>query len=122
MYIGKEVHQIGRAHRELSSLLGSAVISWYNKKIIFLALSLAKFEYMVNSQVPCEAIWIKMILVFLFSQGTEPTLIHCDNQSCIKHSKNPVFHDRSKHIDIKYHHLRDCNRRIFMLQCIPTDE
>ena len=50
-------------------------------------------------------------------------MIYYDNQSCIKLSKNPVFHDRSKDIDIRYHHLRDCvQRRIMLLQYIPTEE
>eukprot|EP00253_Pinus_taeda_P022680 PITA_22680 len=53
----------------------------------------------------------------------DPTVIYCDNQSCIKLSKNPVFHDRSKHIDIRYHHLKDCvARRIVLLQYILTEE
>eukprot|EP00253_Pinus_taeda_P035134 PITA_35134 len=63
---------------------------------------------------------------FLVQQETErmdPTMIYCDNQSCIKLSDNPVFHDRSKHIDIQYHHLRDCvMRRIMLLQYISTEE
>eukprot|EP00253_Pinus_taeda_P003219 PITA_03219 len=43
--------------------------------------------------------------------------------SCIKLSANPVFHDRSKHIDIKYHHIRDCvQRRIMLLSYIPTED
>ena len=50
-------------------------------------------------------------------------MIYCDNQSCIKLSENPVFHDRSKHIDIRYHHLRDClERRIMLLQYNSTEE
>ena len=49
-------------------------------------------------------------------------MIHCDNQSCIKLSENPVFHDMSKHIDIRYHFIRDCVQRgIVQLQYIPTD-
>ena len=37
----------------------------------------------------------------------DATCIHCDNQICVKLSKNPVFHDKSKHIEIKYHYIRD---------------
>jgi hypothetical protein len=52
-----------------------------------------------------------------------PTLIHCDNQSCIKLSENPVFHDRSKHIEIRYHFIRDqVQRGAVQLQYIPTDD
>ena len=50
-------------------------------------------------------------------------VIYCDNHSCIKLSENPVFHDRSKHIDIRYHHLRDCVfRQIMLLDYIPMEE
>lgn len=35
-------------------------------------------------------------------------MIHCDNQSCIKLSENPMFHDMFKYIDIKYHFIKDC--------------
>ena len=50
-------------------------------------------------------------------------MIYCNNQSCIKLSENIVFHDRSKHIDIWYHHLRDCVlRRIKLLDYIPMEE
>ena len=59
-----------------------------------------------SSQVACEAIWMRKILVGLFGCKMDLTKIHCDNHSCIKLSVNPVFHDRSKHIDIWYHHLR----------------
>ena len=50
-------------------------------------------------------------------------MIYCDNQSCIKILVNSVFHARSKHIDIWYHHLRDCvQRRIISLEYIPMEE
>lgn len=50
-------------------------------------------------------------------------MIYCDNQSCIKLSKNLDFHDWSKHIDIWYHHHRDCVlRQIMLLDYIPTEE
>ena len=78
---------------------------------------------MATSQAACEAIRMWKILVGLFGQMMDPTVIYCDNQSCIKLYENLVFHDRSKHIDIRYHHLRDCVvKRIMMLQYISTEE
>jgi hypothetical protein len=48
-------------------------------------------------------------------------VVHCDNQSCIKLTENPVFHDRSKHIDMNYHYIRDfVQRKIVKLQYIAT--
>jgi hypothetical protein len=50
-------------------------------------------------------------------------VVHCDNQSCIKLTKNSVFHDRSKHIDMKYHYIRDLvQRKTVKLQYIATSE
>eukprot|EP00253_Pinus_taeda_P003815 PITA_03815 len=103
--------------------LGSTVVSWYNKKQRSVALSSAEVEYMAASQATCEAIWMRKILVGLFDQRMDPTVIYCDNHSCIKLSENPIFHDRSKHINIRYHHLRDyVARRIMLLQYISTKE
>jgi hypothetical protein len=103
--------------------IGSIVVFWYSRKQISVALGSAEAEYMVASQVACEAIWMRKIFVGLFGSHLEPTMIHCDNQSCIKLSINPVFHDRSKHIDIWYHHLKDCvQRAIMLLQYIPTED
>eukprot|EP00253_Pinus_taeda_P020662 PITA_20662 len=103
--------------------LGSTAVYYYSKKQRSLALSTVEAEYMASSQATCEAIWTWKILVGLFDQRMDPTVIYCDNQSCIKLSENPVFHDRSKHIDIRYHHLRDCvARRIMLLQYILNEE
>jgi hypothetical protein len=78
---------------------------------------------MAASQANCEAIWIRKMLVGLFGQEMPPTVIHCDNQSCIKLSENPVFHDRSKHIEIRYHFIRDwVQRGIVQLQYISTNK
>eukprot|EP00253_Pinus_taeda_P018717 PITA_18717 len=87
------------------------------------ALSSTKVEYMAASLAACEAIWMRKILVGLFGSHLELTVIYCDNQSCIKLSANPIFHDRSKHIDIRYHHMRDCVQwRIMLLSYIPTED
>ena len=72
-----------------------------------MALSSVEAEYMAASLAAYEAIWMRKILVGLFGSHLDATVIYCDNHSCIKLSVNQVFHDRSKHIDIQYHHIRD---------------
>jgi hypothetical protein len=63
------------------------------------------------------------MLVCLFGQEMPSTVIHCDNQSCIKLFENPVFHDRSKHIEIRYHFIRDLVQRgAVQLQYVSTDD
>jgi hypothetical protein len=75
---------------------------------------------MAASLVSCEAIWLRKMLTGLFGLEMGPT-VDCDNQSCIKLSENPVFHDRSKHIEIKYHFITDRVRRgVVRLQYIST--
>jgi hypothetical protein len=87
--------------------LGSTMITWFNRKKTSVALSSIEVEYMEVSMASCESIWIHKLLTCLFDQELEPTMIYCDNQSCIKLSENPVFHDRSKHIEIRYHFIQD---------------
>jgi hypothetical protein len=87
------------------------------------ALSSVEAEYMAASQASCEALWLRKLLVGLFGVQLRPTVIYCDNQSCIKLSENPVFHDRYKHIEIRYHFIRDyVQRGDVELQYISTEE
>ena len=86
-------------------------------------MSSAEAEYMAASQASCEALWLRKLMVDLFDQEPSPIVIHCDNQSCIQLSENPVFHDWSNHIEIGYHFIRDYVQRGAMtLQYISNDE
>ena len=87
--------------------LGSTTVSWFSRNEKSVALSSAEAEYMAISQDSCKALWLHKLLVDLFNQELRPIVIYCDNQSCIQLSKNLVFHDRSKHIEIRYHFIRD---------------
>ncbi|XP_059066185.1 secreted RxLR effector protein 161-like [Cryptomeria japonica] len=103
--------------------LGSGAVSWYRRKQKLVALNSAEAEYMAASMDTCEAIWLQKLLAWLFDQELDPAIIYYDNQSCIKLSENPLFHDKSKHIEIKYHFIRDCvEKGIVKLQYIPTDK
>jgi hypothetical protein len=103
--------------------LGSTMISWQSRKQSSIALSTAEAEYIVACSASCEAIWLRKLMTGLFDLEMRATLILCDNQSCIKMTENPVFHDRSKHIEIRYHYIRDMVQRgALKLQYISTDE
>jgi hypothetical protein len=78
--------------------LGSAMISWSSRKQGSVAQSTAEAEYIAASTTGREAVWLRKLLSDLLRSELEPTVIHCDNKSCIKLTENPVFHDRSKHI------------------------
>ena len=103
--------------------LGSAVVSWFSGKQKSVALSIAEAEYMAASLASCKALWLHKLQVNLFGQELRPTVIYCDNQSCIQPFENQVLHDRTKHIEIRYHFIRDyVQRGAFTLQYISTDE
>ena len=70
-----------------------------------MALSTAEAEYVVACSTSCEGVWLRKLLYDLFDLPMDATYIHCDNQSYMKLLENPVFHDKSKHIEIMYHYM-----------------
>ena len=86
--------------------MGSTMISWSNKKQDSIAQSTTEVEYIAASDDYKETVWLRKLLSDLFNGKLDSTIIHCDNQSCIKLSENTAFHDRLKHIEM-YHFIRD---------------
>jgi hypothetical protein len=88
-----------------------------------MALNPAKEKYMRTSTASCDAIQLHKLLARLFEQELHPTIIYCDNQSCIKLSKNLICHDRSKLIEIRYHFIRDrIQKGTMKIQYISIDQ
>lgn len=86
--------------------LGNSPISWNSKKQSSTSRSSCESEYRALAQCSCEAVWIRRLLEELRFLGNKPTYLYCDNQSSIKLSYNPVFHEKSKHFEIDYHFTR----------------
>ena len=76
------------------------MISWFSKKQSNVALSTAEVEYIVACFASCESIWLHNLMSGLFDMDLDTIVILYDNQICIKMAKNPVFHDKSKNIEI----------------------
>ena len=87
--------------------LGSAMISWLSRKQFSVALSITEAKYIAACSTSCEAIWLRKLLSSLFNPEMDATVILCDNQSCMMMTENPVFHDKTKHIEIRYFYIRD---------------
>ena len=83
------------------------LMSCFSRKQSCVTLSTAKSEYVAAYSASCETVWLRKLLSDLFDLHLDATCIYCDNQSCVKLSKNSVLHDNSKHIEIKYHYIRD---------------
>ncbi|XP_057537921.1 secreted RxLR effector protein 161-like [Amaranthus tricolor] len=87
--------------------LGNKVVSWSSKKQATVALSSAEAEYIAATSAAREAVWLRRVLIDLQHKQETPTTMFCDNMSTIAMTKNPVFHIRSKHIEIRHHYIRE---------------
>lgn len=103
--------------------LGNCAISWESKKQSTTALSSTEAEYISMSNAAKEAIYLRRLLQELGFLNKEGVKLNVDNQGALKLATNPVFHNRSKHIDIKYHHIREVvNNKEICLEYCPTEE
>jgi hypothetical protein len=106
-------------------LLYGAPISWKSKRQSCIALSTAEAEYIAACEAAKEAIYLKSTVNTLLpiEKSLSTITIMEDNQACIRIGQNPELHQRTKHIDIKYHYLRDQIRKgNIRLQWISTNE
>ncbi|PKU64052.1 Retrovirus-related Pol polyprotein from transposon TNT 1-94 [Dendrobium catenatum] len=88
------------------TFLGTTLISWTVKKQPTVARSSTEAEYRALAAATTEVLWLRRLVEELQIPQTSPTPIYCDNTSAISLAKNPVFHARTKHIEIDYHFLR----------------
>jgi hypothetical protein len=86
--------------------LAGGAISWSSKKQTSVAMSSTEAEYIAAAHAAKEAVWLRRLLTELGQPTLHPTLLHIDNQSAIAITRNPEFHDRTKHIEVRYHFLR----------------
>jgi len=98
-------------------------VAWKSKRQATTALSTTEAEYMASADATRQAVWLRQLLKDL-GQGLEgPLPILNDNNAAILLSKNPVNHDRSKHIDIRHHFLRDkVSDNAIDLSHVPTED
>jgi len=72
------------------------------------ALSTTEAEDIAASEVVKEVMWLRgLVSELLQMKELKTTIIHCNNQSAVSLSKNQVYHDRIKHVDVKYYFIRD---------------
>ena len=104
-------------------LLCGGIISWSSKKQPIIALSSTEAEYIAATSALQEAMWLRALLNDLNFKQEQPTVINEDNQGAIALCKNPKFHARTKHIDIRYHFIREQidNLQITLQYCSTED-
>ena len=88
--------------------LGKCPISWQSVKQQVVAMSSCEAEYIAASTASTQALWLARLLGDLLGRDTGAVELRVDSQSALALAKNPVFHERSKHIRLRYHFIRDC--------------
>ena len=103
--------------------LGNGPISWQSCKQKVVALSSCEAEYIAAATATCQGVWLARLLADLLDVEASAPVLRVDNKSAISLIKNPVHHDRTKHIDMKYHYVRECAERgLIEVQFIGTAE
>nr|GEW99969.1 ribonuclease H-like domain, reverse transcriptase, RNA-dependent DNA polymerase [Tanacetum cinerariifolium] len=98
----------GKGTTDIIFYYGESPISWSTQKQATVALSSCESEFIVATAATTQALWLKRLLSKLTHSQEEKITIQVDNKSAIALMKNSVFHERSKHIDTKYHFIREC--------------
>lgn len=87
--------------------IGDCLISWKTKKQPTVSRSSAEAEYRALAATTSEVTWIQYLLQDLQIAQPTPAFLYCDNQSAIHIANNPTFHERTKHIDLDCHFIRE---------------
>jgi len=88
-------------------LLGSSLISWKTKKQQTVSRSSTKVEYRSMAAITRKLKWLKGLLHNLGISHSQPMRLHCESQATLHVVKNPVFHERTKHVEVDCHFIHD---------------
>lgn len=104
-------------------LFFGGAISWSSKKQSVIALSTTEAEYIALTNATTEAVWLRSLLEEIYGPMLEPTTMYCDNQSAIALAKNSQFHSRTRHIERRFHYVREAveNNLIDIIYCRTDD-
>ncbi|KAH9671717.1 reverse transcriptase Ty1/copia-type domain-containing protein [Citrus sinensis] len=103
-----------------AAYLGPNLVSWSSKKQSVVSRSSAEAEYGALAHAASEVVWIKSLLVELQVQLSTTPLMWCDNQSAIALAYNPIYHAKTKHVELDIHFIIDkCKRILFSPKTHP---
>jgi hypothetical protein len=103
--------------------MGVGAVTWSSKKQSLVALSSTEAEYIAQNHAAREALWLQMFLAEINNVLPKTMVLMSDNTGAMDMAKDPKFHSRSKHIDIRYHFIREAvaDEKI-QLEYIPGED
>jgi hypothetical protein len=103
--------------------MGGGAIAWSSKQQGVVALSSCEAEYIASTHAAKEVLWLRSLSQELGFTQLAPTPIYCDNQGTVACTHDPQHHSRMKHINIRYHFIRDCvQKKLIDVMYIPGIE
>jgi hypothetical protein len=105
-------------------LLGGALVAWCSRKESVVALSSCEAEYIAASLCACQAAWMENLIDEIMGENHGAIEMNIDNMSAINLAKNPVSHGKSKHIEMRFHYLREQvnNGKLVLKHCRSEDQ
>jgi hypothetical protein len=88
--------------------LNGNVVTWSSQKQRVVSPSSCEAEYIAAALAACQGVWLSKLIADLTGEKLKRFRLLMDSKSAIELSKNPVYHERSKHIDTRYHYIREC--------------
>ena len=112
-----------RSTSSCCSFVGGNLVIWRSKKQNVVARSSVEAEFRAIAHGICERMWIKRILEELKFSQSKPIKVYCDNKVAISIAHNPVLHDRTKHIEVEKHFIKEkLDAGIICMPYLPTTE
>ena len=99
------------------TLIGGNLVTWKTKKQKVVSCSSAEAEYRAMRRLTTECMWLKQLMHDLGATIEAPITVHCDNQAAIHIASNSVFHERTKHIEVDCHKVREAIEKKIILPC-----
>jgi len=103
--------------------LNDNAVTWTSQKQRVVSLSSCEAEYIAAASAACQGVWLSRLIADLTGDELQKFKLLMDSKSALELSKNPVYHERSKHIDTRYHYIRECiSAGVAEVEHIGTDK
>ena len=112
-----------RSTSGICTFLGGNLVTWRSKKQSVVARSSAEAEFRALANGVCEGLWLKRLLEDLKIGLSLPIRVFCDNKAAVSIAHNPVLHDRTKHVEVDRHFIKEkIDNKVIRLSYVPSVE